>query len=271
MIDWNRMWQEARRRKTWQRKTSEDWNKRAAGFARRHKNSVYVKEFLNRLPLSAGMSVLDMGCGPGTLTIPLAPKVREITAVDFSPGMLEILTAKAAEGNLNNITTRQGAWEDDWQALGLGRYDLIIASRSLAVDDLKGALDKLRRAARGWVFIGDRVGSGPFDPAMFAAIGRPFHPGPDYIYTINILYQMGIHARLDFIDLPPAHSYKTREEAISSWAWMFHDLTATENDKLNRHLSERLTKNNHGHWCLRDEVCPSWALISWRQTTHQHD
>ncbi len=262
------MWQEVRRRKTWQRKTSEDWDKRAAGFARRHKDSVYVKEFLKRLPLFPAMSVLDMGCGPGTLTIPLARKVKEVTAVDFSSEMLATLAERAAGEGLENITTRQGAWEDDWQPLGLRQYDLIIASRSLAVDDLKGALEKLRRAARGWIFIGDRVGSGPFDPAMFAAIGRPFHPGPDYIYTINILYQMGIHARLDFIDLPPGRSYKTKDEAISSWAWMFHDLTAAENDKLKRHLTERLGKNEAGLWHLRDELCPSWAIISWQE---KHD
>ncbi len=267
MIDWNQMWQEGRRRKTWQSKTSADWNKRSAGFAKRHKDSVFVKEFLKRLPLSPAMTVLDMGCGPGTLTIPLSRKVREVTAVDFSSGMLAILAERAAKDGLDNITTRQGAWEDNWHTLGVGQYDLIIASRSLAVDDLKGALHKLRRAARGWVFIGDRVGSGPFDPAMFAAIGRPFDPGPDYIYTINILYQMGIYARLDFIDLPASRSYKTQEEAISSWSWMFNDLTAAENDKLNHHLSERLARNKKGYWYLRDEHCPSWAIISWREKT----
>ncbi len=260
------MWQEVRRRKTGQRKTPEDWNKRAAGFARRHKGSVYVKEFLKKLPLSPALSVLDMGSGPGTLTIPLARKVKKVTAVDFSSKMLTILADRATKDGLDNITTHQGAWEDDWQTLGLGQYDLIIASRSLAVDDLRGALNKLRQAARGWVFIGDRVGSGPFDPAMFAAIDRPFHPGPDYIYTINILYQMGIHAQLDFIDLPPGHSYKTREEAIDSWAWMFHDLTAEENDKLKYHLTERLDRNEAGLWYLRNEVCPSWAIISWQES-----
>ncbi len=39
-------------------------------------------------------------------------------------------------------------------------------------------LRKMQRYARQTVFITDRVGSGPFDPALFAAVGRKLQLGP---------------------------------------------------------------------------------------------
>ncbi len=263
MIDWNKLWREARNKKTWHGKTKADWNKRAAGFAKRHIGSKYVRDFIARLSLNREMTVLDVGAGPGSLAIPLAGRVKSLTAMDFAPQMLEILQQRAKEEGLNNIKTIEGAWEDDWQALGIVPHDLVIASRSMSVDDLAGALKKLNNFARCQVVIGDRVGSGPFDPSLFTAIGRKFEPGPDYIYTINILYEMGIHARVDFIDLSPAQTYNTRQDAIDSCRWMFDDLTATEDEKLAQHLAGRLQQDNNGQWILINEVCPKWAMISW--------
>lgn len=262
MIDWNKLWRQARAAKTWQAKTRDDWNARAAGFARRHAGSDYVRQFVARLNLDADMTVLDVGAGPGSLAIPLARRVKRVTALDFAPQMLEILRKRADDEAIHNITAIEASWTDDWQALGVAPHDLVIASRSLAVDDLRGALEKLHKFAGQGVVIGDRVGSGPFDPAIFAALGREFKPGPDYIYTVNILYQMGINARIDFIDLPGC-TYDSRQGAIDSCGWMLGDLSPAEKDKLARHLDDRLRQIEDNQWLLADEVRPKWALISW--------
>ncbi len=263
VIDWGELWREARSKKTWRGKTKQDWNKRAAGFAKCHASSVYAQEFISRLSLDSSMTVLDMGAGPGSLAIPMAKRVKGITAVDFSTDMLDILKKRAIGEGIGNITAIEGTWEDDWQALGLVRHDLVIASRSLAVDDLPGALEKLHTFARQKVVIGDRVGSGPFDPALFAALGRKFRPGPDYIYTVNILYQMGINAKVDFVDVLPCRTYDTRQEAIDSCSWMLGDLTSAENKKMLLHMDSRLRQDGNGQWILMNEVCPKWAIISW--------
>jgi ubiquinone/menaquinone biosynthesis C-methylase UbiE len=58
------------------------------------------------LELQPGMKVLDFGCGPGRLTIPVARQIGpegEVTAYDVQPGMLERTHAKAQAANLNNI------------------------------------------------------------------------------------------------------------------------------------------------------------------------
>ncbi|HEX5393768.1 MAG TPA: methyltransferase domain-containing protein [Rhodocyclaceae bacterium] len=57
------------------------------------------------LALSPGMAVLDAGCGPGRLTVPLAKKVGptgHVVALDIQPGMLARAKAKTeAAGHAN--------------------------------------------------------------------------------------------------------------------------------------------------------------------------
>ena len=67
---------------------------------------------VGHLGLQPGMKVLDFGCGPGRLTIPLAEKVGpqgEMVAVDIQPGMLSRAQEKAQAANLKNIQFIQAA------------------------------------------------------------------------------------------------------------------------------------------------------------------
>jgi SAM-dependent methyltransferase len=70
---------------------------------------------IEHLNLQPGMRVLDIGCGPGRLTIPIATEVGplgEVTAVDIQPGMLRRVKQKAQAASLKNIQSLQaGAGE----------------------------------------------------------------------------------------------------------------------------------------------------------------
>ncbi|RUM40533.1 MAG: class I SAM-dependent methyltransferase, partial [Desulfobulbus sp.] len=83
-IDWAELWQEANGSKKQQKKNSADWDRKAESFATRATHSVYTERFLALLSPRPEWSVLDIGCGPGTLAIPLARRVKTITALDFS-------------------------------------------------------------------------------------------------------------------------------------------------------------------------------------------
>jgi hypothetical protein len=262
-IDWNKVWLDGRKKKSWRAKKNTVWDKRADSFARRNMKSVYVDRFLEILIPQQNMTILDFGSGPGTLTIPLAQKVKKVTAVDFSEKMIERLKKEAAHENLHNIEAIQGSWEDDWQQLGIHPHDVTIASRSLSVDDLQSALTKLNDWAIKSVFIADRVGAGPFDPELFKAIDREFNPGNDYIVTINLLYQMGIHARVDFITLDQPKLYSSAQDAIDSCTWMFEDLTNGELHKLESHITKRLKKNADGLLEMSKKQPTKWAVIAW--------
>jgi SAM-dependent methyltransferase len=65
-----------------------------------------TKAIIEHLSLQPGMTVLDIGCGPGRLTIPIAVRVGpqgEVTALDIQPGMLRRVKEKAQAASLNNI------------------------------------------------------------------------------------------------------------------------------------------------------------------------
>ena len=63
---------------------------------------------IEKLPLKAGMTVVDYGCGPGHYTIPLAEVIGpsgRVYAVDIQPLAVATVKKQAARKSLNNITT----------------------------------------------------------------------------------------------------------------------------------------------------------------------
>jgi ubiquinone/menaquinone biosynthesis C-methylase UbiE len=58
--------------------------------------------------LTATSSVVDVACGPGTLTIELARRFSEVRALDFSDEMLDVLRHQLREGNVVNVETVSG-------------------------------------------------------------------------------------------------------------------------------------------------------------------
>jgi len=81
-------------------------------------------EIIRHLGLEPGMKVLDFGCGPGRLTIPVAKQIGptgEVTAFDIQAGMLQRVQTKALAENLDNIQFVQGGAGEG--KLGYNQYD----------------------------------------------------------------------------------------------------------------------------------------------------
>ena len=89
-IDWAQSWRDAQaqRRKP---DNSEFWNNRAPSFLKVAGTSPYAVEFVKRAQLQPGETVFDMGCGSGTLALPLARQGHKVWGCDFSPVMLELM------------------------------------------------------------------------------------------------------------------------------------------------------------------------------------
>lgn len=68
------------------------------------------ERLMERAGIERGMRVLDVGCGPGRLTIPAAELVGasgEVVALDVQEGMLSRLNERIAERRITNIRTLQ--------------------------------------------------------------------------------------------------------------------------------------------------------------------
>lgn len=82
---------------------------------------------VGQLQIQPGMKVLDAGCGPGRVTLPLARAVGaqgQVLAVDLQPAMLEQVAAKARAQGLENVRT---------QAVALGQGQLEAQQHDRAV------------------------------------------------------------------------------------------------------------------------------------------
>ncbi len=102
-----------------------------------------------RLHLSPGMSILDAGCGPGRLTIPLAKAagpLGEVVALDGQPAMLAKLEERLRAENIANVRpllARLG--EDELNERGFDRNLLLmvlgeVRDRGAALRELYAAL-----------------------------------------------------------------------------------------------------------------------------------
>lgn len=88
---------------------------------------VLIQKVLALTGAQTGDAVLDLGCGPGTLAIPLARAGLQVTAVDPEPEMLSRADAAAREAGVH-IEFRQGssfAMPD-----GIGPFQLVTMGRS---------------------------------------------------------------------------------------------------------------------------------------------
>lgn len=264
-IDWSQLHQQARNQKAWQSKGKSDWDKKAPSFSQKTKDSVYARRVVEQIPVSSATSILDIGAGSGALAIPLAHKARHLTAIDYSQGMIDQLQAEAKAQSLHNIECHTCAWEDDWQARGIEPHDICIASRSIGVQDLARALKKINNFAQQQVFITDRINPTPFDKEAFKAIKRPFQAGPDYIFSLNMLYSFGIHPEMRIIEFDKETQFKNLDAAVDSFEWMFHGMTALEKERLHDYLGERIIAETPDQITIRQGSPHRWALISWKK------
>jgi ubiquinone/menaquinone biosynthesis C-methylase UbiE len=115
-------------------------------FARSH-NAAHI---IRRLNLAPGMRVLDVGCGPGRLAVPLAQALLpegEVVALDMQPGMIERARAKARRAGVTNIRFELRPVEAG--GLGEGEYDRALLVTVLGeIPDREGALREIARALK---------------------------------------------------------------------------------------------------------------------------
>lgn len=72
-------------------------------FAKAHK----AHEIIEMLPLQNGTRILDIGCGPGRVLLPLAKKIFDrdghVTGLDVQAGMIKKAMVKAKELHITNV------------------------------------------------------------------------------------------------------------------------------------------------------------------------
>lgn len=119
--------------------------------------------------IPVGASVLDVGCGTGTLSVLLAEHGRRVTGVDLSPRMLERARAKADKHEVSVEFLLGDASDPPVQA----SFDVVIARHVLwALPDRSAALNRwlaLTPAAGRLILVEGLWGTGTGLPAHAVA------------------------------------------------------------------------------------------------------
>ncbi|MGW5686930.1 class I SAM-dependent methyltransferase [Nonomuraea sp. NPDC003754] len=89
---------------------------------------VFFDDVIRRFGLDGSGRLLDLGCGTGQLTIPLAGHVTEAVGMDPEPDMLTEAARHAAADKVGNVTWVRGGSAD--LSGQLGRFRLVTMGRS---------------------------------------------------------------------------------------------------------------------------------------------
>ena len=181
------------------------WNKKADNFAkdvdeeRKQRKTTEFFELLEAAGFSPnGATVLDIGCGPGSISIPLAQSGAEVTSLDISTGMLLRLKETAEHERLRITPVECSWWTADIDNLGFrNNFDLVIASMTPAIRDVE-TFDRMMACSKKYCYYSNYIKADPDKiprDIYVRILGEA--PGNDrfssgFMYPFMYLYMLGI-------------------------------------------------------------------------------
>jgi SAM-dependent methyltransferase len=209
---------------------------------------------------------LDIGAGAGRYALPLALAIREVIAVEPSPGMRQALKAGISEHGLDNIRIVAGTWPDALDQLAtLPAADVaLIAHVAYDIEPIGPFLDAREAAAgeRCIAVLTDRSPASVADPLWPLIHGEERVPLPALPELLALLHARDRKTEVIRVERP-ARSF---ESVTALAAFLRRQLFIAEGGDKDRELERRLpelAEARDGVWSL---VTPSagWlGIVTW--------
>ncbi len=180
------------------------WDKRADSFSK--KTDPFFQKYLEdifRLLDEAGFHakgarILDIGCGPGSLSLRLAQAGAWVTALDISYKALKYLTADADREGLTIEPVECSWWTANIDELGFrNKFDLVIGSMTPSIKDIQ-TFERMMACSKKYCYYssplpGDRnrVHEEIYKNILKTNALRQSHGRPWFLYHFMYLYLNG--------------------------------------------------------------------------------
>ena len=256
-IDWNRVWEEQTR--LWQdsagKSCKEFWEDEGSARVYSKKANSHHSERITNTVAGLGLTpetrVLDIGAGPGNLAIPMAEKAGSVTTVEPSPGMNQVMTQAIADHKTDNIIQLRKTWEEVDPDKDLEPpYDLVLASMSLGMKDIRAAIQKMNQVCKGRVVIYWHAGIPEWEkmpkalwPKLF---NTDYHGGPKSDVLFQVLYQMGIYPEIQVSSNRFSEIFPDMEEAKSFYFKRFNRIGTQHSRALEAFLLDHCEQTDQG-------------------------
>lgn len=150
-----------------------------------------------------GADILDIGCGTGTYSLPLADDAETVTGLDNSDAMVDRLTELIAFSGVRNVYPVKASWKDiDIIKSGFERaFDIVLASMTPAVQTQQD-FDKMEGCSKKWcVYIGwGRKRENELMEEMFKLHGLDYGPPSGAGVACDMLAQAGRRPSVDYFE-----------------------------------------------------------------------
>lgn len=257
---WIKAWEEARERNVSKKKVIRSsaemidyWNHFASKYAQvpyQNAKNPRVQKVIEILMaegyLIPDSDLLDIGCGPGNFSLPLAEVCRSVTALDGASEMCRQLQGKVDLLGRNNIKIMHRLWEEidlDREQM-VNKYDLVFASMTDAVSDYP-TLEAMNHASKKncclvfWAENGKNRACSELWELIFKETDTGYGMA-SVIYPFNLLYSLGYFPSIRFINSEWSTEEPVEEafESLTRFFWLYTDITPYIKDVITRYVIE---------------------------------
>ena len=250
-LNWKEVWEEKQKQRMkpvrvgydpeFQAKFAEDYSEMA-----KYNNYEYGRkaiEALNEI-LDKDFEVLEIGAGPGTLTIPLAKKVKKVVAVESSETAVKYLGKNMKESRVENVEIMNKNWMDVEDQELKDRFDLAVCSHFLwQVRDVEKHLKKMENASNKYCAVIQPAGRDSIVKEMWTKITGDgykgeFDPDADY-FAYLILRQWGRLVNVRIMNYSVERNFEQEMRYIASFIGKYVEADAHVKEIIEQYVSEK--------------------------------
>ena len=267
-MNWKEIWEEKQKQRMrplrigydpeFRAKFADDYSEQS-----KYNNYEYGREAAEAFSeiLDRDFEVLEIGSGPGTLTIPLAKKVKKVAAIESSEMAVKYLKKNLKESRVENVEIMNRNWMEVEDREIKDRFDLAVCSHFLwQVRDLEKHLEKMENASRKYCAVIQPAGRDSMVKEMWTKItgeryNGEFDPDADY-FAYPILRQWGRLVNVRLMNYGIERNFEQEVRYIASFIGKYVEVDAHVKEIIEQYVSEKGLRKEK-----RSAVVMWWRMV----------